>query len=209
MEINFYQELLKRFEKGDRITVREYLFLLTVSQFPQLAYLRNIEGDVFTNEGLWKKSSELKKEQEDYILVLKNELSKVKKASAQELEENAQAEYEEKNWRYNNELQNIVTQKSYILGAKLALKYFSNLPEYQQKMAEVLKGLEDKIKEMEENTVKPEPQTAEEYKKEKIARLEEILKKQEENMKEQEKTEVKNVDELTKEFMKILNNIGV
>lgn len=209
MEINIYQELLKKLNKGEPISIKDYLFLLSVAQIPQLAYLRETKGDVFNDETLWKTNTALATEQKNYIENIKAEISRLKKAKEPELASANDDAYDEAIWRYNAELQRITTQKTLLLGAKLALKHFTNLPTYQQKMSLVLYDIEKNLQELEEKNKKPEQKSVEEYREGRIAYLEDFLKKYEEEIQKLSEQNIPDSDELTKDFMRVLNNLMI
>ncbi|MBP3707126.1 MAG: hypothetical protein J6J36_00755 [Clostridia bacterium] len=207
-KINLFEELKRKINFGEKVSAKEYLYLLAVSQLPQMSHLQTAEGDVFTDETLWEcKRSQKTASEEGYKQALE-QFEEFKNKDVELLTEQAAKDYENKKLNYDRKLEEIKYQKELIAETRAVLGKFENYPDFVKMVTEILEKIEEKIVAAEEMLQEPIKETVTEYKERVTKAYETGLKEYKEVLEKEKDYTIEGINQFVKEFMGVLNAVG-
>lgn len=201
------EEIKRKLNFNENVSVKEYLYLLAVSNLPEMSYLKNVEGNVFENPSLLECKASLKTAStEGYEEALK-QLEVFKEKDLETLAQQAQEHYENKVLSYKKNKELLEYQLNLVGNARKALEAFVEFPAFKENneklFDEILNKLEEEGKKIEE----PVLETPEEYRERVINSYEIGLKEYKEILDREEAYTIEGINQFVVKFMGVLNGI--
>lgn len=204
---SLFENIKRRLGAYEKVSPKEYLYYIGVARLPKLSYLQNVEGNVLENIKLVECKKVVKTVSEENLKQVTDAYEEFKNKDEKVLQEQADKDYENRKFRYDNNMMLIERQEELLKGA---LSGLDAIAKYQE-LADVKENLEKNLNllaEQKKNLEVPKVETVAEYKERVGGLYEKAIKEIQDKINEEKDYTLEKITEYAEDFVKGLENVG-
>lgn len=204
---SLFENIKRRLGACEKVSPKEYLYYIGVARLPKLGFLQNLEGNVLENPDLIECKKVVKTASEENLKQVAEAYEEFKNKDIKVLQEQADKDYENRKFRYDNNMMLVERQEKLLNGA---LESIDAIAKYKE-LADVKENLEKNLgvlAEQKKTLEAPKTETVEEYKERVGGLYEKVLKEIQDKLDEEKDYTLEKLTEYAKDFVKGLENVG-